>query len=58
MVVRVISPPLAPSQFEFTADRKRNGLSQENLARLADISNNTFAKIEMGMAKEPTIITV
>lgn len=38
--------------------RKKRGLSQEKLARLADISNNTLVKIEMGMAKEPTITTV
>lgn len=38
--------------------RQKKGLSQEKLARLADISNNTLVKIEMGMAKEPTITTV
>jgi len=38
--------------------RKKKGLTQEKLARLADISNNTLVKIEMGMAKEPTITTV
>jgi len=38
--------------------RRKKGLSQEKLARLADISNNTLVKIEMGMAKEPTITTV
>jgi len=38
--------------------RKKKGLSQEKLARLADISNNTLVKIEMGVAKEPTITTV
>ena len=38
--------------------RKKKGFSQEKLARLADISNNTLVKIEMGMAKEPTITTV
>jgi transcriptional regulator with XRE-family HTH domain len=38
--------------------RIKRGLSQEKLARLADISNNTLVKIEMGMAKEPTITTV
>ena len=38
--------------------RKKKGLSQEKLARSADISNNTLVKIEMGMAKEPTITTV
>ena len=38
--------------------RIKKGLSQEKLARLADISNNTLVKIEMGMAKEPTITTI
>lgn len=38
--------------------RKKKGLTQEKLARLADISHNTLVKIEMGMAKEPTITTV
>lgn len=38
--------------------RKGKGLTQEKLARLADISNNTLVKIEMGMAKEPTITTI
>lgn len=38
--------------------RKNKGLTQEKLARLADISNNTLVKIEMGMAKEPTITTM
>ena len=38
--------------------RKQKGLSQEKLARLADISNATLVKIEAGVAKEPTITTV
>ncbi len=38
--------------------RKKNGLSQEKLARLADISLNTLTKIESGFAKKPTIQTV
>jgi transcriptional regulator with XRE-family HTH domain len=38
--------------------RIKKGLSQEKLARLADISNNTLIKIEQGIAKEPTITTV
>jgi len=38
--------------------RKKKGLTQEKLARLADISNNTLVKIEMGLAKEPTITTI
>lgn len=38
--------------------RKKKGLTQEKLARMADIANNTLVKIEMGMAKEPTITTM
>lgn len=38
--------------------RLKNGLSQEKLARLANISNATLIKIEAGTAKEPTITTV
>ncbi len=38
--------------------RQKNGLSQEKLARLADISTVTLVKIEAGVAKEPTITTV
>lgn len=38
--------------------RVKKGLSQEKLARLSDISNNTLIKIEQGIAKEPTITTV
>ena len=38
--------------------RIKKGLSQEKLARLADISNNTLIKIEQNIAKAPTINTV
>ena len=38
--------------------RLKKGFSQERLARLSDISNNTLIKIEQGIAKEPTITTV
>ena len=38
--------------------RKKNGMSQEKLARRADISLNTLTKIESGFAKKPTIQTV
>jgi transcriptional regulator with XRE-family HTH domain len=38
--------------------RKARELSQEKLARLADISTVTLVKIEAGVAKEPTITTV
>lgn len=38
--------------------RKKKGLSQEKLARLANISLNALTKIESGFAKKPTIQTV
>ncbi len=38
--------------------RQGKELSQEKLARLADISTVTLVKIEAGIAKEPTITTV
>ena len=38
--------------------RKKKKLSQEKLARLADISLNTLTKIESGFAQKPTIQTV
>ena len=38
--------------------RKENGLSQDKLARLADISHATIIKIESGGIQNPTIDTV
>ena len=38
--------------------RLKKALSQEKLARLANIANATLIKIESGAAKEPTITTV
>jgi len=38
--------------------RKKGGLSQEKLARLADISYNTLVKIESGESKNPTFQTM
>ena len=38
--------------------RKEKGLSQEKLARAADISLNTLTKLESGFASKPTIQTV
>lgn len=35
--------------------REKMGLSQEKLARLADISNNTIINIEAGKQDNPTI---
>ena len=38
--------------------REKLGLSQEKLARLADVSNNTVINIEVGKQDNPTIDTL
>mgnify|MGYP001591916533 FL=1 len=38
--------------------REKLGLSQEKLARLADVSNNTIINIEAGKQDNPTIDTL
>ncbi|NCO84752.1 XRE family transcriptional regulator [Candidatus Roizmanbacteria bacterium CG_4_8_14_3_um_filter_34_9] len=38
--------------------REKTGLSQEKLARLADVSNNTIINIEVGKQNNPTIETL
>ncbi len=38
--------------------REKAGLSQEKLARLADVSNNTLINIEAGKQGNPTIETL
>ena len=38
--------------------REKAGLSQEKLARLADVSNNTLIKIEAEKQNNPTIETL
>ncbi len=38
--------------------REKLGLSQEKLARLADVSNNTIINIEAGKQQTPTIDTI
>lgn len=38
--------------------RKEKGLSQEKLARLADVANNTIIKIEAGKNQNPTLDTL
>ena len=38
--------------------RNKKGLSQEKLARLADVSYNTIVKIESGESENPTIKTM
>jgi len=38
--------------------REDKGLSQEKLARLADVANNTLIKMESGENKNPTLETL
>mgnify|MGYP001396950993 FL=1 len=38
--------------------RKQKSLSQERLARLADVANNTIIKMESGENKNPTLETL
>jgi len=38
--------------------REAKGLSQEKLARLADVANNTLIKMESGENQDPTLITL
>ncbi len=38
--------------------REKIGISQEKLARLADVSNNTIINIEAGKQDNPTIETL
>ena len=38
--------------------REAKGLSQEKLARMADVSNNTIIKIEAGKNQNPTLDTL
>ena len=38
--------------------RENKGLSQEKLARLADVANNTIIKIEGGKNQNPTFDTL
>jgi len=38
--------------------REAKGLSQEKLARLADVANNTLIKMESGENENPTLDTL
>jgi transcriptional regulator with XRE-family HTH domain len=38
--------------------REAEGLTQEKLARLADVANNTIIKIEAGKNQNPTLDTL
>ncbi|PIP19321.1 MAG: DNA-binding protein [Candidatus Omnitrophica bacterium CG08_land_8_20_14_0_20_41_16] len=38
--------------------RKKKGISQDKLAREANVSYNTIVKIETGGSKNPTVLTL
>ena len=38
--------------------RETKGLSQEKLARISDVANNTIVKIEAGKNQNPTLDTL
>lgn len=38
--------------------REKNGFSQDRLAKIADVANNTVIKIEQGDNKNPTLETL
>jgi len=38
--------------------REKKGLSQDRLAKLADVANNTIIKIEQGENTNPTLATL
>ena len=38
--------------------REKTGLSQDRLAKLADVANNTIIKIEQGENENPTLETL
>ena len=38
--------------------RETKGLTQEKLARLADVANNTLIKMESGENQNPTLVTL
>jgi len=38
--------------------REKKGLSQDRLAKLADVANNTIIKIEQGENENPTLETL
>ena len=38
--------------------REKKGLSQDRLAKLADVANNTIIKIEAGKNQNPTLDTL
>lgn len=38
--------------------RKKKGISQDKLAREANVSYNTIVKIEAGGSKNPTVLTL
>ncbi|KKR25599.1 MAG: Transcriptional regulator, XRE family [Microgenomates group bacterium GW2011_GWC1_39_7] len=53
------STPLRSTISDFPKKlREAKGLSQEKLARLADVTNNTIIKIETGESPNPTVDTL
>ena len=52
--------PIVPcSELRIGSDfAEAKGLSQEKLARLADVANNTLIKMESGENKNPTLDTL
>ena len=61
--MRVRFPPRVPvvtcSELRIWSDfAEAKGLSQEKLARLADVANNTLIKMESGENQNPTLVTL
>ncbi len=51
------SNELSPLARNLKRLRKRHGLSQDRLSKLADVSHNTIIKIEAGAIQSPTVET-
>lgn len=51
------STDLSPLARNLRRLRKRRGLSQDRLSKLADLSHNTIIKIEAGAILSPTVET-
>ena len=56
--MRVQIPPSAPTTNKFQFFLFFDGLSQDRLAKLADVANNTIIKIEQGENINPTLDTL
>lgn len=53
-----MSRNISPIAKNIKSLRKKLGISQDKLSKLADISHNTIIKIESGGIQNPTIRTV